>query len=128
MGSCSMFFITASIAFVVIGGIAMWMEQNKLAMMSSDERERYLEEKAKTQATQALELTRGSLNPEIICPHCQQKGTVRTKAVQQKKGISGGKATAALLTGGVSMLATGLSRKESITEANCDKCNSKWRF
>lgn len=64
----------------------------------------------------------------IICPHCNHQGLVRTKKVKQKRGISGGKATAALLTGGVSILAIGLSRKERFTEAYCGKCKSTWLF
>lgn len=64
----------------------------------------------------------------MVCPHCQAKGTVATKHVKQKKGVSGGKATAAVLTGGFSMLATGLSRKEKVTEAHCSNCGSTWYF
>lgn len=64
----------------------------------------------------------------MVCPHCQSKGTVRTKQVKQKKGISGGKATAAVLTGGLSVLATGLSRKEKATEAHCTRCGNTWYF
>jgi len=70
----------------------------------------------------------GPINPAMICPHCQTKGAVRTRAVTQKKGVSGGKATAAVLTGGISMLGTGLSRKENLTEAHCDNCGSTWHF
>lgn len=64
--------------------------------------------------------------PEIICPHCQVKGNVRIQPVKYKKGISGGKATAALLTGGVSLLATGLSRKVAGSQAHCDNCKMTW--
>jgi hypothetical protein len=70
----------------------------------------------------------GYLNPEIICPHCQTKGYVYTQTVNRKKGISGTKATAALLTGGLSILATGLSRKEEQKEAYCDNCHAIWDF
>jgi len=70
----------------------------------------------------------GGLNSVLICPHCQAGGNVRTKSVVQKKGVSGAKATGALLTGGVSLLATGLSRKEGATQAHCDRCNSTWHF
>ena len=70
----------------------------------------------------------GSLNKHMICPHCQNKGAVRTKRVQRKRGISGGKATGALLTGGLSLLATGLSRKQTVTEAWCGTCKSTWEF
>jgi hypothetical protein len=70
----------------------------------------------------------GELNEQAICPHCQAKGSVRYKDVKRKKGISGGKATAAVFTLGISMLATGLSRKEGCTQAHCMNCNSTWNF
>ena len=70
----------------------------------------------------------GDIFPEVICPHCQTKGNVHVTEVTNKKGISGGKATAALLTGGVSLLATGLSRKESGSQAHCDNCKMTWTF
>lgn len=70
----------------------------------------------------------GYLNHAIICPHCGSRGVVRTRSVQQKRGISGAKATGAILTGGVSLLATGLSRKENATAAHCDHCGSDWAF
>lgn len=70
----------------------------------------------------------GFISPQMVCPHCQNKGKVRTRTISQKKGISGGKATAALLTGGVSLLATGLSRKETHTQAHCDNCGCTWVF
>lgn len=65
---------------------------------------------------------------EMICPHCQTKGTVTTTHVRRKVGISGTKATAAIFTWGISLLATGLSRKETATEAHCSKCGATWRF
>jgi len=64
----------------------------------------------------------------IVCPHCQTRGHVRTCHVKLKKGISGGKATGALLTGGLSVLAVGLSRKEDATEARCSNCGSVRHF
>lgn len=70
----------------------------------------------------------GSLNTKLVCPHCQSKNCVRTKSVDRKKGISGGKAVGAVLTLGWSILAVGLSRKEHLTQAHCDNCNSTWDF
>ena len=67
-------------------------------------------------------------SPEMICPHCQKRGDVRTKAVSVKKGIDGTKAAAALLTGGLSLGLSGLSRRENLTEAHCDNCGSTWTF
>ena len=65
---------------------------------------------------------------QIVCPMCQERGYVRCKTVKTKKGISGGKATGAILTGGFSLLATGLSRKTKVTEAFCSNCRSTWQF
>lgn len=70
----------------------------------------------------------GAINEHMICPHCQNKGRVLTKQTLQKKGVSGAKATGAILTGGVSLVATGLSRKEASTQAHCVVCNSTWNF
>lgn len=70
----------------------------------------------------------GLLNKSMVCPHCQQQGSIRTKVIEQKKGVSGGKATAAVLTGGLSLLAIGLSRKEGATQAHCDNCKNTWFF
>lgn len=67
-------------------------------------------------------------NPALICPHCQTKGQVRTTRTRHKAGVSGAKATGAVLTLGVSLLATGLSRKEWVTNAHCLACGSKWMF
>ena len=113
----------------VIGLIALviWAvaeEQKKVAQMSPEELAKYRKE----QAEQHKMTTYGTINPQMICPHCQTKGSVRTKPVTKKTGISGGKATAALLTAGVSVLATGLSRKEGMTQAHCESCNCTWTF
>ena len=74
------------------------------------------------------EFLHGPYNLALICPHCQNRGLVRTRQITQKRGVSGGKATAAILTSGLSVLATGLSRKENATEAYCAKCRSIWHF
>lgn len=70
----------------------------------------------------------GPINPALMCPHCHDKGQVRTQAVDQRKGIDGTKAAAGLFTGGLSLLLTGLSRHEHNTQAHCDNCNSTWVF
>jgi hypothetical protein len=70
----------------------------------------------------------GAPNSAMICPHCQTKGSVTAVPIRRKVGVSGGKATAAILTGGVSLLATGLSRKESATRAHCSHCGANWVY
>jgi len=74
----------------------------------------------------SLDKLHGRISPQVICPHCQTRGTVRTKGIKKKAGISGGKATAALLTGGFSLLATGLARKDKLTQSHCENCGSMW--
>jgi hypothetical protein len=64
----------------------------------------------------------------MICPHCQTKGTVHTKQVSVKTGISAGRVMGGLLTGGFSSLGTGLSRKEKLTDAHCATCSNTWHF
>lgn len=69
-----------------------------------------------------------TVNENLICPHCHTKGKVSTKQVKVKQGISGGKATAGILTCGITLLGTGLSRKNQLTEAHCNNCGSTWRY
>jgi len=68
----------------------------------------------------------GPVNPKLVCPHCQAAGQVRTKPIRRKSGISGAKATGAVLTGGLSLLATGLSKKETVTQVHCGNCGMTW--
>ena len=63
---------------------------------------------------------------KIVCPHCQTAGKVTSREVKQKQGLSGGKVTGAVLTGGISMLGTGLSRKAKVTEMKCGNCATVW--
>jgi len=76
----------------------------------------------------AILATPAGPNKDIICPHCNRRGGVTTRAVKRKKGISGAKVTAALFTSGLSIIGTGLSRKEAETEARCRHCGSLWYF
>lgn len=62
----------------------------------------------------------------IICQHCQKTGSVTVRHVQQKQGVSGGKATSAILTGGVSLFAVGLSKKGWVNELTCSSCGMTW--
>lgn len=68
------------------------------------------------------------INPHMVCPHCQTRGFIVTTQVKVKGGISGGKATGALLTGGLSLLGTGLSRKNLVTKATCGQCKMQWQI
>ena len=63
---------------------------------------------------------------KIVCSHCQTAGHVTTRMYQKKGSISGGKATGAILTGGISLVATGLARKGMVTQLSCSNCGMKW--
>ena len=76
----------------------------------------------------AMDQQKAWADAQLVCPHCQQRGYVRTGPITLKKGISGGKATGAVLTGGLSLFATGLSHKEQHTQAHCSSCKSTWVF
>ena len=101
----------------VIAAVSMIMESGKTSKLSPAQR-----------IEQQLVAQHGPRSSEMVCPHCQTKGKIHTKAVTSKKGVSGAKATGAILTGGVSLLATGLSRKENQTRAFCANCSSTWHF
>lgn len=116
------FLLMLFLAFVTIVIAAAFVENEKRTAMSPSQREDY----DKRKAIQLATALHGSPNPAFLCPHCQERGKVHTKSVTKKAGISGGKATGAILTGGVSLLATGLSRKESNTEAHCRNCKVTW--
>jgi hypothetical protein len=131
--------LTFVVSFIGVIGFVAWYlphqkarelqrEQQEMANMSDEQKEQYSEHKQKKRLEYLRSLSFGDTKPAMVCPHCQTKGHVRTKRIAQKKGISGGKATGAILTGGISLLATGLSRTELATQAHCDNCESTWHF
>ena len=68
----------------------------------------------------------GNIKSKIVCPYCNALGCVGLKKVERKSGLHGGKATVGLFTGGLSLLATGLSRKMPSLEYKCYSCGAKW--
>jgi predicted RNA-binding Zn-ribbon protein involved in translation (DUF1610 family) len=68
----------------------------------------------------------GTTNTQLVCPHCQVKGGVKTHHTKVKTRISGAKATGAVLTRRVSLLGTGLSRKRVVTHGYCTNCGTRW--
>jgi hypothetical protein len=68
----------------------------------------------------------GPVNPMLNCPYCGTTGQVHARTLRMKAGVSGGKATGAVLTGGLSLLATGLSRTQDRTQMRCFACGTGW--
>jgi uncharacterized paraquat-inducible protein A len=130
-GYAAIFFVfipLIGLPFLVILTIELIQERRNISLMSPQVKERYLEAQSNEINYIKQKQQYGLVNSAMICPHCQTKGKVRTKQIIQKKGVSGGKATAAVLTGGLSLLATGLSRKEKLMQAHCDNCENTWLF
>jgi hypothetical protein len=61
-------------------------------------------------------------NDALICAHCGHKGGVQTKTEERKEGVSGTKLSAAVLTGGWSVLFSGLSENQRVVACYCEKC------
>ena len=76
--------------------------------------------------TRIVNAAQASQPKGINCQQCGSVGTVTANEMKKKSGISGGKATAAVLTGGFSILATGLSRKDKVTQMHCSACGVTW--
>jgi hypothetical protein len=115
--------LLAAVVFIV----AIYVQKRRVDAMSPEELDSY-EHALAVSLDRREESEFGPITSQMICPHCAGRNCVRTMNVKRKVGVSGGKATAALLTGGVSLLAVGLSRKEKMTQAHCSNCNSTWSF
>jgi hypothetical protein len=92
------------------------MPDTRGIQLTVSEQIRYRTEEAKSEVS------------NLVCPHCQVQGGVRTLRGKGKKGISGGKATAAVLTMGLPIGAAGLSRKQIMTRAKCTNYGVTWDF
>jgi uncharacterized paraquat-inducible protein A len=126
-------FICLIFLFIVFfGGIYPAIQEKKqkkiIARMSPEYQKAYYKQKKQQENNCLAQSNYGKINEAMLCPHCNTAGKIRTKDIEQKKGVSGGKATAAVLTGGLSLLAVGLSRKEGATQAHCDNCRNTWFF
>ena len=113
-----------AIPIILVGSVLQ-----KISKEIKKEIPKYIEiEKCRLEEEKRASELKAEGDAQIVCPHCHEKGYVTTEVVQRKKGISGGKATAAVLTGGISLLGTGLSRKETNTKCFCSKCRCVWHI
>lgn len=64
---------------------------------------------------------------QIVCQHCQIRGQVTARQVKRAKRISGTRLVGGMLTGGGSLLATGVTKKHPwVTEMHCRNCGMRW--
>lgn len=118
--------ISVTIFLVVVVAVMLFLLR-RAGHLKTPKEEKKLREKREEQQT-LQKLSKIEQDSRIICPQCHEKGNVTTEHVKLKKGVSGGKVTGAILTVGISLLATGLSRKEKVTKAKCGNCGSVWHF
>ena len=85
--------------------------QDKLSQMTDEER---LEE-VKIQQERLATLTHGPVNENLVCPHCQSMGTVRSKVLT--KTITSTTNTIAKIK---------LSSTREVAQRHCDKCLTDW--
>lgn len=126
-----MWFYILLLALCLMALVGILVERMRLARMTPEQLKAHQDKQEFNdlmRQERSIVWNHGHLNGAMICPHCQAGGHVHTKRVTKKTGISGAKATAAILTDGVSLLATGLSDKETKTQAYCRNCHNSWLF
>jgi DNA-directed RNA polymerase subunit RPC12/RpoP len=62
----------------------------------------------------------------IVCPYCGTSGSVTTRDIKVEHVVSGGKTSGAVLTGGISLPAVGLSRRQKGRQHTCGSCGLRW--
>jgi len=60
------------------------------------------------------------------CQYCNGIGTVVVQQVKRKKGVSPGKIAGAVVTGGISLVGTGVAKKVWMNQLTCTACQMKW--
>lgn len=69
---------------------------------------------------------------EMVCPHCQAKGSVTTKAIKRDGSLSLAKATVAapiaICTIGLAAPLLSVHHRQKLTQAHCAKCGATWTF
>jgi hypothetical protein len=101
------FFGALALLGLVIFAVRAIREEKAVAGMAPEEREAYQVARQARQEAARLEFLYGALNPMLICPHRQTKGSVRTKS--SNSGVTA-------------------SRKPNLTQAHCGACTSSWAF
>ena len=81
-------------------------EKNKIDGMSLVDRNNYIY---------------GSINTNLVCPHCQTKGLVHVKKVAKV-------ATSTGTVGGIFRANTHSTTSTIVTQHHCEQCNSTWNI
>ncbi len=97
-------------------------EKKKLGAMTSVERDSYVavtssirERQSKIMANYHQSTQFGDVNPNLVCPHCQTKGKVRSKASEE---ITSTKV--------VPVVGNTIKARKKVTQMHCDNCGTTW--
>ena len=96
-----------SISVISVFGLTflfLYLHHKKIESMPPEEKSNYLF---------------GKINEDLVCPHCQTRGTVRTKGVMRTETSEG-------KIGGILTTKTTNTTSHFATQRHCDKCNSTW--
>lgn len=97
-------------------------EKNRLSKMSKSERDLYTARKNSIRAAQneiiakhrAIDMY-GLPNVNLVCPHCQTKGSVRSKSAEEVTS-----------TRVVPIIGNNIKARKKVTQMHCDNCDTTW--
>lgn len=93
---------------------------NKVEKERLEVEKEILEERLKKEEKLFFEIN-GKINPELICPHCQNKGFVYSKEYSFNKTVKG-------KVGGILKTDIKINQNESGTMRFCKNCESRWNI
>ena len=103
-------------------GLSDWSEKNRLKKMSGEAQADYAAYKKASSAATNEMLARhrvidryGMPNVNLVCPHCQTKGQVRSKSVDE---ITSTKV--------VPIVGNNIKTRKKVTQMHCDNCDTTW--
>lgn len=118
----NVFFAIAIIGLMPLIALLDWraMAEESRRRQETEQRQRVHDRKsAKRRAKE-----RRSQQLKLVCPHCHEKGHVRTRQIDEIP-YSGGEILAGVLTRGLSVLARDVGGQ---TVAHCSNCGSTWQY
>jgi len=97
-------------------------EKNRLSRLSASEQDLYTARKDAMRVAQNEMLARhraidmyGLPNANLVCPHCQTKGSVRSKSAEEVTS-----------TRVVPIIGNNIKARKKVTQMHCDNCDTTW--
>lgn len=97
-------------------------KKQKLNSMTAEDKDAYLriekdisDRRSKMMAEFRHESQFGDKNPNLVCPHCQTKGEVRSKTAEEVTS-----------TKVIPVVGNTIRARKKVTQMHCDKCSTTW--